>query len=149
METEQVTHILGKASIETLRDIEQIITSASEIRSLKPPHTSLVMMGVEDSVRRTPFYLGEVFVTKCAVSVDKTIGYGYAMGDDADRAYFMAVIDAALAQDHPRMGIIQGILDREKQAQDIQETMEYAVLNKTRVRFETMEENGDDANDGP
>lgn len=68
-----------------------------ELQVLRQPETGLVMMTVSDCFT-TDFHLGEVVVTTAEVCLEDRCGWGMIMGDEADRALLLAVLDA-LPQD--------------------------------------------------
>ena len=96
MNQEHMMVVLGSLDLQGLQEIAAKIAATSTIAIMKPAHTALVMMGVKDSVQMVPFYLGEVLISQCAVTVDETIGYGFMMGEDLEKVYCLAVIEAAL-----------------------------------------------------
>jgi alpha-D-ribose 1-methylphosphonate 5-triphosphate synthase subunit PhnG len=82
---DSLTMVLGRTEAARLREIVEQIAAISRIQLLKPAGTSLLMMGVRESVQLTPFYLGEVLISQCVVTVDGITGYGFAMGEDLER----------------------------------------------------------------
>ena len=100
-------------NIETGLDIQMVIA----------PKLCMTMVQAEDSVDFQPFYLGEVLITECQVTVNGELGYGYCMGDAPQRAYSIAIIDALLhTPEHPLQTEIHLFIEKEK-----------AVLTKSRL----------------
>lgn len=97
---------LASVSLDTLQDLVAQIGASSRVTLPRPPVTALVMMPSRDFVQWPSFYLGEVLVSHCAAAVDGTVGFGCVLGGDPDRAYCLAVIDAAVASHHPLRGAI-------------------------------------------
>ena len=52
------------------------------------------MLKARDSISMQPFYLGEGLVTECSVSIQGKFGFGAIMGEDPERSYQIAVVDA-------------------------------------------------------
>ena len=73
------------------------IQARHQVETVKAPETCLAMAQAVDSVGETPFFLGEVLMCEAAVRVDGTPGYGFALDDEPELAWSLAVIDAALA----------------------------------------------------
>lgn len=136
--------VLGGLELAELQTIVNRIAHSATIEIKKPSRTVLVMMGVRESVQMVPFYLGEVLISQCAVAVDGTIGYGFIMGEDLEKAYCLAVIEAACAGGHPLTEEIEEIIRRQTELVEGERALEEALIAKTKVRFETMEETTDE-----
>ncbi len=124
----------------TLPDLVQRISEESRVELVKPPQTALVMMAVREPVQGTPFYLGEVLISCCAVRVDGIAGFGATLGEDLEKAYCLAVADAARAGQHRLSDALTELLAREEEERRLRARRESALVARTRVRFETMEE---------
>jgi alpha-D-ribose 1-methylphosphonate 5-triphosphate synthase subunit PhnG len=132
--------ILGRTEPARLAEVVRRIATVSRIQLLKPAGTSLVMMGARESVQQTPFYLGEVLISQCAVAVDGITGYGFAMGEDWERAYQLAVLEAALRGRHALAALVEGLITDETERLQKEQRQEYAAVLQTKVCFEAMEE---------
>lgn len=144
MNSETMMMVLGSLELERLQTIVARIEQSAAVEIKKPAHTVLVMMGVRESVQMVPFYLGEVLISQCAVAVDGTIGYGFIMGEELEKAYCLAVIDGACAGRHPLTAEIERVVQDQTELLERQQDLEQALIAKTRVRFETMEETSDE-----
>jgi alpha-D-ribose 1-methylphosphonate 5-triphosphate synthase subunit PhnG len=144
MNPEEIMQVLGSLELDQLQTIAGEIGNSSTIEIMKPARTALVMMGVRESVQLVPFYLGEVLISQCAVAVDGTIGYGFIMGDDLEKAYCLAVIEAAVAGNHSLTKEITAAVSAQAEAIRRQNLLEHALISKTKVRFERMEEASDE-----
>ncbi|WP_248927622.1 phosphonate C-P lyase system protein PhnG [Paenibacillus hamazuiensis] len=107
---------------------------------VKPPEKSLVMSKARDSVSQQPFYLGEVLVTECTVAIGDAHGFGILIGEDAERAYELAVVDAALNAKLPETEAWEAELLEEERRTAERRAREHELVMKTRVHFDTMEE---------
>jgi alpha-D-ribose 1-methylphosphonate 5-triphosphate synthase subunit PhnG len=145
MNQENMMVVLGSLDLQGLQEIVAKIAATSKIVIMKPARTALVMMGVKDSVQMVPFYLGEVLISQCAVTVDETIGYGFMMGEDLAKVYCLAVIEAALVGKHQLSQEINEIMAERASVIRQQQRIEYSLVAKTKVRFETMEETSDES----
>jgi alpha-D-ribose 1-methylphosphonate 5-triphosphate synthase subunit PhnG len=64
---------------------------------LRKPETGLVMLRGRLGGTGSPFNMGEVTVTRCAVRLDNgTVGHGFVMGRSHDHALGAAICDALL-----------------------------------------------------
>lgn len=52
------------------------------------------MLRMRETSQSSLLYIGEVYVTKDIVRVVKSIGCGIIRGNETDKAYWLAVIDA-------------------------------------------------------
>jgi alpha-D-ribose 1-methylphosphonate 5-triphosphate synthase subunit PhnG len=145
MEISKIMNVLGTAELKELQELAAKIAVNAKIEIMKPARTSLVMMGTRDSIEMVPFYLGEVLISQCAVTVNDTIGYGFSMGDDLEKASSLAVIEGALAGGHPCSEEIYNMAIRQSQIIKQNHLLEAALIAKTKVRFDTMEESCDES----
>ena len=67
MNRREVTAVLAGASAKDVTAIADKIKERCEIRILKQPQKTLVMVKVRESVKKSLFYLGEVLATECKV----------------------------------------------------------------------------------
>jgi alpha-D-ribose 1-methylphosphonate 5-triphosphate synthase subunit PhnG len=140
MENDGLVLTLSKTDLKLLYEVVAEVSAVSQVAVVKPANTSLVMMGVKDSVQEVPFYLGEVLITQCAVSINEICGYGFAMGDDPERAYCLAVIEAALQSEHPKTTMISEFIKRQAEVVHHEKILDYAAVRQTRVQFDSMQE---------
>ena len=110
------------------------------VKMLKKPQKMLVMLKVRESAQNTLFYAGEALACECMVAIGDAKGFAVCLGDDRDKAYAMAVIDAALNGGLPERELIEEALKgwggklREKHTREARLTM------STKVNFTVMEE---------
>ena len=93
MNRRERSQVLAAASAEEVGHLAGIIQAGHEVRILKEPQKTLVMVKVRESVKRSLFYLGEVLATECMVIVDDAKGASVMAGDDFEKCIAMAVID--------------------------------------------------------
>ena len=127
------------------------IESLCKVNLIKGPHEVLVMNKVRESAKNSLFYLGEALLTECKVSLtvkdgndddtnESGIGIGLILGGERDRAYELAVIDAAFGLDEALPGHaerIEILINEEKRLEDVREK-DRERLAATRVDFSTM-----------
>jgi alpha-D-ribose 1-methylphosphonate 5-triphosphate synthase subunit PhnG len=140
METNNLMVTLSKTDLQSLQEVVKQIAAVFQVKVMKPASTSLVMMGAKDSVQKVPFYLGEVLVTQCVVAVNDIIGYGFVMGDDSERAYYLAVIEGAIQSENSLTTMLDEFIARQTERIHSEKVRDYATIAQTRVRFESMQE---------
>lgn len=136
----QIARILIEGDRSLLQRLCEQIERKYSMETVKPPERSLVMTKANDSVSQKPFYLGEVLVTECTVSIQGVYGFGVLMGEDAERAYQLAVVDAAFQAKLPEIGAWEPELLAEEERIAVRQRTVYSQSAKTKVNFDTMEE---------
>lgn len=96
MTKRELSAILAKASTEETAELAGKIKRECEIKMLKEPQKTLVMVKVRESVKNSLFYLGEILATECMVTVNGVRGMTVIAGDDFKKAVDAAVIDGYL-----------------------------------------------------
>ncbi|MBN1312777.1 MAG: phosphonate C-P lyase system protein PhnG [Anaerolineae bacterium] len=95
--------VLSRAQAEEVKQFaEELIPSLGEIEVLYN-RTGLTMLPMQEPVKGTMFYLGEVLIAEAWVRISDGEGYAACLGRDVEQALALALIDAAnlagLAQD--------------------------------------------------
>ncbi|RCW51723.1 phosphonate C-P lyase system protein PhnG [Paenibacillus prosopidis] len=140
MKKSQITRALIEGDGILLRRLCEQIEESYEVSILKAPEKSLVMTKANDSVSQQPFYMGEVLVTECTISINSVYGFGVLMGEEAERAYQLAVVDGAFQAKLPETEAWYTELLMEEQKVDEKHRREYSRAMKSKVNFDTMEE---------
>ncbi len=122
---------------------KQWIETLGRVEVIHPASMGLVMMRAEESVAKEVFHVGEILTTDATVTVDGVLGYGIVMGNDPDKAYTLALIDALYHSSDPKWANTKEQMDvelihqAEKQRQKRQQ--EYQFIQRTMVDFEVMD----------
>jgi alpha-D-ribose 1-methylphosphonate 5-triphosphate synthase subunit PhnG len=133
--------VICECAIENLVQLISQMEASIAIEIVIAPKLGMTMIQAEDSIDFQPFYLGEVLITECQLTVDGQLGYGYCMGDAGQRAYCIAIIDAILhTNDHPMQKDINEFITIEKQILYQKKLEEYNQILKTKVDFKIMEQ---------
>jgi phosphonate C-P lyase system protein PhnG len=98
------SEIVSEGDLAALETIADRIADRTRIRLLKEPAPAMVMVRHVDPLDKTPFNLGEVYVTECEAEVDGVLGYGCCVGKEEARALFAAIIDAVLVDENSSVG---------------------------------------------
>ena len=136
----QTDYILCECPLDNLRQLTDQLLTHYQPTLVKTPGICLTMIRAEDSVEKQEFYLGEALTTDCEVVINGHIGYGICLGDEPDRAYCMAVVEAALAQDDAQTTLIQDFLTAQATIIRQAEESEFAHIMRTKVDFKLMEQ---------
>lgn len=99
MERKVRTRILVEGDRTVLDQLAREIEQMHDVALVKEPTEELVMLRVRESAQRSQFYLGEALMTSCVVRIGSAYGYGMVMGEDHDKAFDLAVVDAAYTLD--------------------------------------------------
>jgi alpha-D-ribose 1-methylphosphonate 5-triphosphate synthase subunit PhnG len=141
MEQDKSTdYILCECPLENIRQFTDQLLTHYEPILVKAPGICLTMIRAEDSVEKQEFYLGEALTTDCEVEINGQIGYGICLGDEPDRAYCMAVVEAVLAQNDAPQSLIYQFLAQQATLIRQQEETEFSHIMRTKVDFKLMEQ---------
>ncbi|OPL08846.1 MAG: hypothetical protein AVO33_07975 [delta proteobacterium ML8_F1] len=140
MKRKQRTEILIHCPTKVLRELSEAVESHHAIKILEEPNSGLVMVKMRETAMKTKFFLGEVLVTECKVLLGETLGLGILRGSHKKRAYYLAVIDAAFNADIDEIeGLRERIREESGRIQILQGRERQQIL-KTKVDFETLDE---------
>lgn len=133
------TEILVRGSADTAAKLALEILKRYEVKMIDEPNNGLVMVKARETAKRSLFYFGEVLVTECKVLINGHLGIGVIKGHDPDKAYNLAVIDAAYnagLKETERWTEI--LLAEEVAVNSKQREIDNKIL-RTKVNFETMD----------
>ncbi len=118
---------------------EAVLESPATVEVLQAPTPQLVMQRVTEPVDEQPFNLGEVLTTAAEARVADAKGFAMVAGKAEAKAVAGAIVDAAVAAEHPRSAAIA--TDLEAAADDYRQRRrrEWAESKATTVEFSSME----------
>lgn len=119
---------------------DAVVDGGTEVRILSAPTPQLVMQQVTEPVERRPFNLGEVLVTAAEVALRDEKGFAMVPGKAEKPALSGAVLDAAVASDHPRTAAIVDALETAAAEREAAEQDAWGRARRTTVDFEEMED---------
>jgi alpha-D-ribose 1-methylphosphonate 5-triphosphate synthase subunit PhnG len=140
MNKKQLFRILNFMESTDVINLGKQLEEKYKVAILKKPKKTLVMLKFRESARNSLFYAGEALACECMVSLDNIKGFAAALGDDLEKVYAMAIIDAAMNTSLPENKHIVDALKmwelelREKHTQDSK------IAMSTKVNFNIMEE---------
>jgi len=135
----EIREVMAEGNLALWERLADAIATEHEVVVVEPPATGLVMMHARDSVRDTPFCLGEVLITRATVTINGVAGYGFALEEDGVRAMCVAVLDAALAAALPESEEILPVVGGESRRLMERRRQENLLLAGSKVRFAIME----------
>ncbi|WP_409342841.1 phosphonate C-P lyase system protein PhnG [Paenibacillus sp. MBLB4367] len=139
MKRKQRTEILINGSGAVAAALAQEIKERHEVTTVEEPNHGLVMVKVRETAQKSLFYLGEVLVTECKVRIGGRIGVGILKGDEPERAYDLAVIDAAYEAGLKETAAwTEALLSEAGRIAEERKAFAAGVL-RTKVNFETMD----------
>lgn len=128
MKKSRLTYILVEGDPKLLEKLALQIEQNYQITIVREPEKSLVMNKARDSVSGNPFYLGEILITECTVSVKDVYGFGTVMGEEADRAYHLAIVDSAINARLPETLDWDPLLIEEEERMEVQNRMLHSQI---------------------
>jgi alpha-D-ribose 1-methylphosphonate 5-triphosphate synthase subunit PhnG len=132
------TEIVAEGNPGAIRAIADEVVTSHEVRVIREPSAATVMVRSVDPLQKTPFNLGEVYVTECEVEVDGELGYGCVMGIERERSVYAAIIDAAVHTEHgPLAAEVSRRLEQVGEALAAERAKESARVAGTAVDFRT------------
>lgn len=133
------TEVLIDGSPELASSLASEIRSKHEVDLIEEPNHGLVMVRVRETAKMSQFYLGEVLVTECKVRIEGAMGIGIVKGDEPEKAYDLAVIDAAYAAGLQETAAWSNRLQTEGEQIAAKRHAHHLKVLQTKVDFETMD----------
>ncbi|MDY6909027.1 MAG: phosphonate C-P lyase system protein PhnG [Thermodesulfobacteriota bacterium] len=139
---EQRRHWLSVLAHALPRELErafQQLPDPPEYTFLRRPETGLVLVEARTGGTGGLFYPGEATVTRCTIQLkDGTLGVGYVLGSDAQRAERVAVFDALLQNERLRGRLMTAVVEPLERRQKERRRLRRARAASTRVEFLTL-----------
>jgi alpha-D-ribose 1-methylphosphonate 5-triphosphate synthase subunit PhnG len=114
-----------------------------EVELLRGPERGLIMVQGRLDGGGSPFNLGDLLLTRCAVRAGGHVGHGFRAGDEPEAAFLAALADA-LAENPDRAPAIGAVVAKLEAALAAAEAAEAERTLKTKVEFLTMARGEDD-----
>lgn len=133
------TEILVKASAEVVENFAEEILKKYNVIVVEESNNGVVMVKLREKAKSSLFFLGEVLITECKVMINGSLGIGIIKGNEPERAYHLAVVDAAYNANLAETDAWENVLKTTEEiiVQD-NKVFSNKVL-KTKVNFDTME----------
>lgn len=133
-------YVLCECDLEALKVLVEDLEVQYDPRLVKAPATCLTMLRAEDSIEGQEFYLGEAMTTECEVAIENETGYGVCVGEEPERAYCLAVVDAVIALKKEIPEDIDAFLVAHHAQLHQAEQIEFSQVLRTQVDFKLFDE---------
>lgn len=131
--------VLARAEDGALEAAWARLADRPEYRLLRPPETGLVMVRGRAGGTGSPFNMGEMSATRCAVQLEGgEVGIAYVAGRSARHAELAAAFDALLQQPGRRKELDEGVVAPLEAAQRARREESRANAARSRVEFFAM-----------
>lgn len=140
MKKREIFKSLSKGKREDILALSKLMEENEVIEIVKEPEKTLVMMKMMETVSKTPYYLGEVLACESQVKVNDSKGIAVLIGDDFEKVYAAALIDAALNAGLDETYRIKDKLREILAEIEDAEKKEQARTMESKVDFNVMEE---------
>jgi alpha-D-ribose 1-methylphosphonate 5-triphosphate synthase subunit PhnG len=141
MDRKQWMGVLARAPAVVVDQLWQALGLAPAFQWLRPPEVGAVMVQGRMGGTGAPFNLGEMTVTRCALTLEgAAVGHGYVQGRDKRQAEQAALVDAlmqgpdAAVVDTVRAGLLEPLAAQEQARRDARA----AKAAATKVEFFTL-----------
>ena len=117
------------------------------VEAVSSPVAGLAMMRLKESVNGDAFNIGEIPLSTAIVKLQvdehhSVMGASHIMADDLELATALAVCDAILTHDLPGGEVLQDLYREGLQTLDRERDIRQSILNRSRVRFALLNEEG-------
>lgn len=131
--------LLARAPLAELERLAAGLAGLADMRVLRAPETGLALIRAEAGAGGTPFHLGEITVTRCAlISAAGFVGHAYVAGRSHRHAWLAAALDALLQDGERHGGLMDVILEPLRVIEAERRAVQAARAGETRVEFFTM-----------
>lgn len=139
MKRKERTKLLVHARKTFLHKWAKRFEEEAEMKLLEEPALGLTMVKMRESAQQSLFYLGEVLISEARVECKGVIGIGIIQGNELQKAYDLAVIDAAVSANLKLVKEFEKDLKKEEDRQRELLHKEIQKILQTHVSFETMD----------
>lgn len=119
-------NILARTPLAAIETAWATLPEQPEYTFLRQPETGLVMVQARTNGSGSPFSMGEITLTRCAVNINGTVGHAYIAGRDKKHAELAAVFD----------GLLQQAAYNDQLSKSVIEPMEKALTQKQQTKAE-------------
>jgi alpha-D-ribose 1-methylphosphonate 5-triphosphate synthase subunit PhnG len=136
---------LARVPADRLQLAAQALAERYPVKVTSVPTSGLAMMRIRESVNGDAFNLGEIPLSSATVELDlgdgrTALGGAHVMADDAELAVWMAIADAAVANELPGSEAILGLYHEGLAVLQADQDIRQSILERTQVRFTLLNE---------
>ena len=139
MKRKERTQILVHCRKSFLRKWAKRLEEEAPMKIVEEPAMGLTMIKMRESAKQSLFYLGEMLISEARVECKGIIGIGIIAGNELQKAYDLAVIDAAYGAGLKTVVDLEVDLKKEQNRQNEEKKKQIQKILETKVNFETMD----------
>ena len=129
MEKKRLFRILARADAATVAAMAARLQAGHSVTVVREPSKTLAMVKLRETAESSLFYLGEVIVWEASVTLDGERGMAVTMGNIAEKALHMAIIDAA---------VNRGVFEEEDALLALEAEQEQQLMRENALHRQTM-----------
>ncbi len=141
MNKEELFNIIVFTEREKIISLAKLIESEHKVNMVKSPTKTLIMVQVAEPVKKSRFYLAEILASECFVEIDGIKGVAVIKGDDFEKVYAAAIIDAAHSGQFDEFFDIEEQLEEYEREIALKRQKLSALHKNTQVDFKILEDN--------
>lgn len=130
--------VLARAPLAALESAWEELAPKPEYIMLRQPETGLVMVQARTNGSGAPFNMGEMTLTRCAVSMETTVGHAYVAGRSKRHAELAAVFDGLLQHAEKTEQVFESVIIPIEEQLVVKQKEEEQRVAATKVDFFTM-----------
>jgi alpha-D-ribose 1-methylphosphonate 5-triphosphate synthase subunit PhnG len=123
--------------------LTQCATEGLRFEPMREPETGLVMLRARIDGSGNRFNVGEATLVRCVVRLrignEATVGVGYCLGRDAERARCVAELDALLQQPSRHADAMRGVIEPLRRQIEQTRAVAHRRTAASRVVFHTLQ----------
>jgi alpha-D-ribose 1-methylphosphonate 5-triphosphate synthase subunit PhnG len=134
---------LAQAPREPLVELTQRASEGLRFETMREPEAGLVMLRARIDGSGNRFNVGEATLVRCVVCLriadTATVGVGYCLGRDGERARCVAELDALLQQPSRHAELLHGVIGPLRRQIDAARAVAQRRTAASRVIFQTLQ----------
>ena len=111
--------MIEKCPADKVKILAQPVVEQYGVNVIRKPAKTLVMVRMRETVAKAEFYLGELLASEALVELEGVKGFSLLMGDDLDKAFSAAVLDALRRSGLPQWEAVRQALEEEEARQQV------------------------------
>ena len=131
--------MIEKCPADKVKILAQPVVEQYGVNVIRKPAKTLVMVRMRETVAKAEFYLGELLASEALVELEGVKGFSLLMGDDLDKDFSAAVLDALRRSGLPQWEAVRQALEEEEARQQEEAQREICRHNASRVQFHTLD----------
>jgi len=135
---QRLLSVLALSPFSSLLELWPQTVKDYEVQYLRAPETGMVMLTGRAGATGEPFNVGEVAVSRCALSCEGQTGIGYVQGRALAQAEHIALLDALFQNPRYQRQILEQVVEPLQQALARHKSAANAKAAASKVEFFTL-----------